>query len=36
MPAAKVEADLAQWRSIIDWVSPAQPLAANELGASRC
>jgi cellulose biosynthesis protein BcsQ len=34
MPAAKVEADLAQWRSIIDWVSPVlQPLAANEPGA---
>jgi hypothetical protein len=34
MPAAKVEADLAQWRPIIDFVSPLlQPLAANEPGA---
>jgi chromosome partitioning protein len=34
MPAAKVEADLAQWQPLIDWVSPMlQPLAANEPGA---
>lgn len=34
MPAAKVEADLAQWHSILEWVSPMmQPVAANEPGA---
>jgi hypothetical protein len=34
MPAAKVEADLAQWRPILDFVSPTlQPVAANEPGA---
>jgi len=34
MPAAKVEADLVQWRQIIDFVSPMlQPVAANEPGA---
>jgi chromosome partitioning protein len=36
MPAAKVEADLAQWRTILDWIEPmlqAQPAVEAEASA---